>query len=170
MGFFCLQNVCGQKVSPVMNMPKDASMYVEIDDADHDFGNILFKKPIDYRVHVQNISKDTIVLQNVEVSCGCTVAQWKAGPYAPRDTFSINIGFNGYADGKFIRTVTLVFNDKDKNNIVKILRFRGVGYEKLPVAVDNTREDDAVDDIDATAFLDKSRLNPIIKQSLMTFR
>ncbi|WP_447640197.1 MULTISPECIES: DUF1573 domain-containing protein [Chitinophagaceae] len=142
--------IAAQTNTPVVAPPKDASKYVEIDDDDHDFGNILFKKPVDYVVHIQNISVDTLVLANVTVSCGCTIPEWKRGPYSPRDTFSIKINFNGYADGKFTRSLTLLFNDKKNSNIVKVLRFRGVGYEKLPVAVDNG-QDGNDDDIDATA-------------------
>ncbi|MFT4205362.1 MAG: DUF1573 domain-containing protein [Chitinophagaceae bacterium] len=134
-------------------MPKDASRYVEIDDDDHDFGNILFKKPVDYTVHIQNISVDTLRLTNVTVSCGCTIPEWKHGPYAPRDTFSVKVNFNGYADGKFARSLTLLFNDKRNNNIVKVLRFHGVGYEKLPVAVDNDENDDDDGDVESTAML-----------------
>ncbi|PZP47918.1 MAG: hypothetical protein DI598_10510 [Pseudopedobacter saltans] len=153
LGLFLFQSAFAQKaVMPLVQAPKDASQYVEIDDADHDFGNIQFKKAVDYRVHVQNISKDTITLANVQVSCGCTIPEWKRGPYAPRDTFSIKVSFNGYADGKFVRTLTLLFNDKEKSNIVKVLTFRGVGFEKLPVAVDYGNDGiDDIDDIDAMA-------------------
>lgn len=156
IGLFFLKAVNAQKAISVVQPPKDASMYVEVDDADHDFGNIQFKKPVDYVVHIQNISKDSILLANVQVSCGCTIPEWKRGPYAPRDTFSIKVKFNGYADGKFVRTLTLLFNDKEKSNIVKVLTFRGVGFEKLPIAVDNSKDGfDNADDVDAMARIKK---------------
>ncbi len=167
VGILCLAGLTtkAQKM-PAIAVPKDASKYIEIDDADHDFGNILFKKPVDYTVHIQNISTDTLMLANVQVSCGCTLPEWKRGPYAPRDTFSIKINFNGYADGKFNRSLTLLFQDKTNSNIVKVLRFRGVGYEKLPVTVDNNQDNGDVDDIDATAIstkLDKKSFKELIK-------
>ncbi len=149
---------------PAATPPKDASRYVEVDDADHDFGNILFKKPVDYTVHIQNISTDTLTLSNVTVSCGCTIPEWKRGPYAPRDTFSVKIAFNGYADGKFVRTLTLLFNDKSHENIVKVLCFRGVGYQKLPVAQDNSM--DGMDDDDAdTVAMSKTEQQRMVKKT-----
>lgn len=159
--FVMLGMIGGRAVAqnvPAMAAPKDASKYLEIDDDDHDFGNILFKKPVDYTVHIQNISLDTLMLANVTVSCGCTLPEWKRGPYAPRDTFSIKINFNGYADGRFNRSLTLLFQDKKNSNIVKVLRFRGVGYEKLPVAVDNSQDDGDIDDMDATASIKKIKI------------
>lgn len=160
----------GQKnVAPVVNPPKDAAIYIAIDDDDHDFGNILFKKPVDYAVHIQNISKDTLVLTNVQVSCGCTLPEWKRGPYAPRDTFSIKINFNGYADGKFMRTLTLQFNDKSSSPIVKVLRFRGVGYEKLPVAADNSKDGIDDDNVDATA-MTKSERNEMFRKNIKNYK
>jgi hypothetical protein len=124
--------------------PKDAKNYVEVDDDDHDFGQILYGKPVSYTVHIQNIGKDTLTLSNVQVSCGCTVPTWRRGPYAPRDTFSIQVAFNGYTEGRFNKTLTLLFN----NDIVKILRFEGDGQKQLKQST--SVEDDGDEDEEGT--------------------
>jgi|GEM_PF-548588 len=172
---FLLLVLCAGKIAAQANTPiaapKDAALYLAIDDDDHDFGNIQFKKPVAYTVHIQNISADTLTLTNVTVGCGCTVPEWKRGPYAPRDTFSVKVTFNGYADGKFVRTLTLLFNDKAQANIVKLLTFRGVGFEKLPVAADNSKDEiEEDDDVDAVALHSKINVKTKQKQIALAIR
>ena len=101
--------------------PKDASLYVQISEEDHDFGKIEYAKPVKYTLRIKNISKDSLEFDNVMVSCGCTTPEWKPGRYAPNDTFSVNINFNSYDDGQFKKSITLLFNQ----NIAKIIRFHG---------------------------------------------
>ncbi|MDR0793718.1 MAG: DUF1573 domain-containing protein [Chitinophagaceae bacterium] len=101
--------------------PKDASLYVQVSDEDYDLGKIIYARPVSYRLTIKNISKDSLEFNNVLVSCGCTTPEWKQGKYAPNDTFSININFSGYEDGKFKKSITLLFN----KDIVKIIRFHG---------------------------------------------
>lgn len=103
--------------------PPDATRYVAVSEADHDFGNIVYGKEVSYKILIRNVSRDSIKLSHVETSCGCTVPQWKVKKYAPNDTFSIKISFNGYTDGEFKKTVSILFND----SIVKIVRFHGIG-------------------------------------------
>lgn len=122
--------------------PKDAKNYVEVDDDDHDFGQIQYGKGVSYTVHIQNIGKDSLTLSNVQVSCGCTVPTWKRGPYAPRDTFSIQVAFNGYSEGKFNKTLTLLFN----NDIVKILRFEGDGIKNFKPSTSVNNDDNDEDE------------------------
>ena len=101
--------------------PKDASLYVQVSEEDHDFGKIEYAKPVKYTLRVKNISKDSLEFDNVLVSCGCTTPEWKPGRYAANDTFSVNINFSSYDDGQFKKSITLLFNQ----NIVKIIRFHG---------------------------------------------
>lgn len=106
--------------------PIDGFKYVQIDDPDHNFGDIPYGKEVSYSVKMKNISQDTLYLSNVIVSCGCTTPQYKTGAYAPGAEIPVTIGFNGHSDGNFNKTISLLFQDKT-DQIVKILRFRGNG-------------------------------------------
>ena len=78
---------------------------------------------------MKNISKDTLQLTNVLVSCGCTTPQYTAGNYAPDSVINMTIGFNGYTKGKLNKTMSVLFEDKGKQMVI-ILRFRGNGIKQ----------------------------------------
>lgn len=109
--------------------PIDGSKYIHIDDADHDFGEIPYGQPVEYPVKMKNISKDTLYLSDIIVSCGCTTPEYKKGAYPPGAEIEMKVGFNGHANGAFNKTLSVLFQDKD-DQIVKILRFRGKGVKQ----------------------------------------
>lgn len=109
--------------------PIDGNKYVQIDDPDHDFGDINYGDPVTYNIVMKNISQDTLFLSNIIVSCGCTTPQYKKGAYPPGAEINMSVGFNGHADGAFNKTLSVLFQDHD-DQIVKILRFRGKGILK----------------------------------------
>ena len=47
--------------------------------ADFDMGKIPAGKPLEYNLVIKNISKDTVILQDVKVGCGCTTPKFRAG-------------------------------------------------------------------------------------------
>ncbi|HEY0299519.1 MAG TPA: DUF1573 domain-containing protein [Arachidicoccus sp.] len=107
--------------------PVDGYKYVTIDDADHNFGDIIYGKPVSYAVKMKNISQDTLILTNIIVSCGCTTPQYKAGAYAPGSEIDLTIGFNGYDKGNFSKSMSVLFQNGKVGQIVKIVRFHGNG-------------------------------------------
>lgn len=109
--------------------PIDGYKYIKIDDADHDFGDITYGQAVEYPVKMVNISKDTVRLTNIVVSCGCTTPEYTKGVYAPGDTITMKVGFNGHADGAFNKTLSILFQ-APAGQFVKILRFRGKGIVK----------------------------------------
>lgn len=118
------QAMAQEKVLP--SVPIDVSKFVQFSESDHDFGKTTYKQPIFFILDMKNISDKKLILTNVEVSCGCTVPEWKPGPYAPGDSFSMKINYNGYGLGAYHKTIRLTFN----NNIYKVIRFHGEGIEK----------------------------------------
>lgn len=118
-------NAQSAKVAPPINGYK----YIQINDADHDFGNFTYGKAIGYSVKMKNISEDTLQLTNVVVSCGCTTPEYKVGNYAPDSLINMHIGFNGYTEGRLNKTLSVLFEDKGKPFVI-ILRFRGNGVKK----------------------------------------
>lgn len=80
----------------------------------HDFGKIPQGKPVTTEFELKNNSKDSLKLDNVQASCGCTTPVWKPGPYAPGEKFKITVGYNAAAEGAFTKPVTITYNGQQK--------------------------------------------------------
>lgn len=90
--------------------------------ADYDMGKIPAGKPLEYNIVIKNISKDTVVLQEVKVGCGCTSPKYRTGDtILPGKTTFITLGFNGGANGEFAKTADVFFS----GGLFKTLRFHG---------------------------------------------
>ena len=103
----------------------DITKALAFKEENHDFGKIPYGKPVEFDVEMKNISSDSIKIDNVKVSCGCTTPKYQAGPYAPGESFKVTLGFSGYADGAFEKYVDLFFS----NGMTKQVRFHGTGYK-----------------------------------------
>jgi hypothetical protein len=102
---------------------KDIDKLVSVTNADYDMGKIATGKPLEYNVTIKNISKDTLVLQDVKVGCGCTSPKFRANEkILPGKSTYIVLGFNGDARGEFVKTADIVFGD----GLVKQVKFRGI--------------------------------------------
>ncbi len=103
--------------------PADIKKKIEFKELDHDFGKIPYGKAVSFDLKMKNIGSDSIKLENVQVSCGCTTPKWEPGPYAPGTEFSVNLGFNGYADGHFEKSVAVIF----EGGLSQQIKFHGEG-------------------------------------------
>ena len=93
----------------------------------YDFGKIPQGKPVTHEFELVNTSADTLKIENVQASCGCTTPVWKKDPVAPGGSTKINVGYNALAEGNFERLVTVYYN----GNQVKTLTIKGNVY-KVP--------------------------------------
>lgn len=81
-----------------------------LQEASHDFGKILQGRPVTHEFEVTNEGPDTLKIENVQASCGCTTPTWQKDPVAPHSTTKINVGFNAAIDGPFEKTITIFYN------------------------------------------------------------
>ncbi len=109
------------KVTPANTIEK----VLTFQHADYDMGKIPYGKPVEYDVTITNISQDSVKIENVQAGCGCTTPKWKAGPYAPGETFKITVGLNGYPEGHFSKNVTMYFS----GGLTKFLTFHGETFK-----------------------------------------
>jgi hypothetical protein len=106
----------------------DISKVLEFKEENHDFGKIPYGKPVEFDVLIKNIGADSVKIDNVKVGCGCTTPKYEQGKtYAPGENFKVTLGFTGYADGVFEKSVDIFFN----NGLSKLIKFHGIGY-KVP--------------------------------------
>ncbi len=75
-----------------------------------DFGKIPMGRPVTHRFSISNTGKDSIFIENVSASCGCTTPVWKKEPLAPGASSDIEVGYNAAAEGYFDKPVTIYYN------------------------------------------------------------
>jgi hypothetical protein len=91
-----------------------------------DFGKIQQGRPVTHDFFVSNPSgTDTLKIEDVRASCGCTTPVWKREPVSPNATAKITVGYNAYSESPFEKTVTIFYNGGQ----TKILTIKGVVYK-----------------------------------------
>lgn len=113
------------EVKPVVQEVKDITKALTFKNDNYDFGRIPQGKPVEFELEVKNISQDSVKIERVDVSCGCTTPKWQAGPYAPGEAFKITLGFNAAAMGPFTKTVTVSFS----GGLTKQVTFKGETFQ-----------------------------------------
>lgn len=75
-----------------------------------DFGKIPMGRPVTHTFTITNNGTDSLYLENVTASCGCTTPVWKKDPVAPGASTKIEVGYNAAAEGAFDKPVTIYYN------------------------------------------------------------
>lgn len=129
---FCSTAVFSQNTA----VEKPAGATAELKEKAFDFGNILQGRPASHEFQVINTGKDTLRLENVQASCGCTTPVWKKDPVAPGGSTTVTVGYNSAAEGTFEKSVNIFYN----GNQVKSLVIKGNVYKSpaTPVPVNTS--------------------------------
>ena len=94
-------------------------------EASFDFGKIPQGRPVTHEFEFLNVAKDTLRLENVQASCGCTTPIWNKDPVTAGASGKINVGYNALAEGSFEKVVTLYYNGGQ----IKTLTIKGNVYK-----------------------------------------
>lgn len=84
---------------------------------EHDFSQIPQGKPVFYIFEFQNTGKETIKLDNVQASCGCTTPEWSHDPVASGAAAKIKVGYNAAAEGNFEKYITVTYGGNQTQQI-----------------------------------------------------
>lgn len=104
----------------------DIAKVLKFTNDNYDMGKIPYGKPTEFTVIIQNISNNSISLDNVMVGCGCTTPKYtKDQIILPGATTTVVLGFNGSALGNFSKSATLFFS----GNLNKTVLFHGEGVQ-----------------------------------------
>lgn len=87
---------------------------------DHDFGNVHSNRPVSFAFKFKNISPDTILLQTVRTTCGCTAAQYTEEPIAPQSTGEVIVEYDAAQNGSFRKKIRVFFDRQRKPEILWI--------------------------------------------------
>lgn len=93
-----------------------------ITEKEHDFGDMKQGRPQTFIFKFKNVDADTILLQTVRTSCGCTAANWTETPIAPGTEGEVRIEYDAYQGGDFDKKIRVFF---DRQKKPEILRIRG---------------------------------------------
>jgi len=104
------------------NDKKSGSVVTWLTEQDHDFGELRQGKPATFVFKFKNIAPDTILLQTVRTTCGCTAARYTEDPVAPNETGEIAVEYDAYQSGAFSKKIKVFF---DKQKKAETLRIRG---------------------------------------------
>jgi hypothetical protein len=96
---------------------KPSGEVLVLKEAAFDFGKIPQGKPVTHEFELFNASNDTLKLENVQASCGCTTPIWRKDPVTPGSSTTINVGYNALAEGPFEKQVMVYYNGGQIKNI-----------------------------------------------------
>lgn len=104
-----------------------------------DFSKIPQGRPVTHDFFISNPSgTDTLKIEDVRASCGCTTPVWKREPVAPGAESKITVGYNAYNEGPFEKTVTVTYNGGQ----TRMITIKGTVYKAPTTAAP---ENSAVD-------------------------
>lgn len=83
---------------------------IKLPETSFDFGKIPQGKPVTHNFTVENIGKDTLKIENVQASCGCTTPEWSKDPVLAGGKTTIKVGYNSAAEGVFEKSITIYYN------------------------------------------------------------
>jgi hypothetical protein len=89
---------------------------------DHDFGELRQGRPATFIFKFKNTSTDTLLLQTVRTTCGCTAARYTEEPIAPGAGGEVAVEYDAYQGGAFSKKIKVFF---DKQKKAEILWIRG---------------------------------------------
>jgi hypothetical protein len=87
----------------------------------HDFGDIQRERPVRHRFVFQNNFTDTLRLETVRTTCGCTAAQWTETPIAPGQQGEVMIEYDAYQRGTFKKKIRVFFDKQRKPELLYIM-------------------------------------------------
>ncbi len=108
---------------------KPVAEILSLKETSFDFGKIQQGRPVTHEFIVTNVGHDTLKIEDVRASCGCTTPVWKRDPVQAGTSTKITVGYNAYAEGPFEKTVTIFFNGGQ----TKMMTIKGIVY-KAPAA------------------------------------
>jgi len=86
----------------------------------HNFGKIKYGNDATYLFEFKNVGKKPLVIQKLESSCGCTVADKPEQPIKPKKTANITVVYKADEIGKFQKSIKIYSNAVTSPYIVYI--------------------------------------------------
>lgn len=99
----------------------DAVSKVEwLSPVEHDFGVLQHHKPSTHEFRFRNTSGEPLTVDNVRVSCGCTVPDWSYEPVAPDSVGIISVEYDARDIGYFYKKLKVYLHGQRKPELLVI--------------------------------------------------
>lgn len=89
----------------------------------YDFGDIVRNKEVSVVFPFKNLGTDSIYIDNVRTSCGCTTPDWEEIAVAPDSVGHIHISYDAEDIGEFSKAIKVYFNGYRKAERLRIEGF-----------------------------------------------
>jgi len=89
-------------------------------ETEHDFGKIEQGSEAKFAFVFKNTGKETLVISNVQTSCGCTIPEWTREPVKKNKSGVINVTYNTHVTGNFTKAIHVYSNATDSLVTLKI--------------------------------------------------
>ncbi len=97
---------------------KSASESISLKETEFDFGKIPQGKPVTHIFEFTNRGANSVSLDNVQASCGCTTPDWNKDVVVPGASSKITVGYNAQNEGPFAKPVTITYNGNQVKQII----------------------------------------------------
>ena len=88
----------------------------------HDFGKVKEGDLVSYTFTVENKGKSDLIINNVQTSCGCTVAKFEKSPIKSGGSGKIELKLNTSGkNGKVVKTATVFSNAQPETRDLKLI-------------------------------------------------
>ncbi|TAL61765.1 MAG: DUF1573 domain-containing protein [Bacteroidetes bacterium] len=123
--------MCGIFFFSLLNaQSKSNSVYIKFKDTKYNFGFVKQGTIVKTEYFFENTGKTPLIISNIEVTCGCTIAEFPHHPIRQGESGMILITFNTKEKyDRQNRTVEVISN---ASNSPTKLRFKGVVLEDKP--------------------------------------
>ncbi|MCX6314012.1 MAG: DUF1573 domain-containing protein [Sphingobacteriales bacterium] len=103
----------------VVANPTPDELLLTLKESEFNFGKIPQGKPVMHVFEVLNKSKDSLKIENIVASCGCTTPDWeKDKSVAAGSRTKITVGYNAAAEGPFTKNITISYNGGQTKQII----------------------------------------------------
>lgn len=93
----------------------------EFDMVSYDFGNVLQGKETEAVFTLTNRGESPLIIEDIKVSCGCTLVEWTKDPILPEQSSEIVVKYNTNIIGTIKRSVVVNTNDRQQERILLML-------------------------------------------------
>ena len=121
-------------VSAVAIAQKKVSDVAQFKSETIDLGKIKVGNPSTAVFAVTNVSKDPLIIETANPTCGCTIGDYTKAPIVPGKNGEIKATYNAASVGPFTKTLTVKFAGVDelKSITIKVEVLSKEDFSKLP--------------------------------------
>ena len=105
-------------IDPISTIAPKPPVVTWTEGKEYDFGEVRFSSVTGVAFHYKNTSPDSIRLETVRTTCGCTAADWSDKSLAPGATGELKIEYAADQSGPFRKKIRVFFDRQRKPEIL----------------------------------------------------